>query len=96
MLILGTRHHNHGLLPFKKGAFNIAVGGHFPIIPVVISDYTPFYSKPMHYFRPQGHVVVQVMDSVPTDKLTNDDVLELCERIQTSMAEVCFFFGIPK
>jgi len=30
------------------------------------------------------------MDPVLTDQLTNDDVLELCERVQKSMAEVCF------
>ena len=62
----GTRHHQHGFLPFRKGAFNIAVQGQFPIIPVVISDYTPFYSKPKRYFRSKGHVIVQVMDPVST------------------------------
>lgn len=93
----GTRHHQHGLLPFKKGAFNIAVCGQFPIIPVVISDYTPFYSKPKRYFRSRGHVIVQVMDPVSTQgvkllsfisqdyqkfQLTYEDVIALCDRIQ--------------
>ena len=94
----GTRHHQHGFLPFRKGAFNIAVQGQFPIIPVVISDYTPFYSKPKRYFRSKGHVIVQVMDPVSTQgvsfycfisrkffkklQLTYDDVIALCDRVQ--------------
>lgn len=84
----GTRHHEHGLLPFKKGAFNIAVCAHFPIVPVVISDYTPFYSKPKRYFNSKGHIIVQVMDPVSTEGLTYEDAVPLCDRIRQQMSEV--------
>ncbi|KAL7077349.1 hypothetical protein ACQ4LE_003346 [Meloidogyne hapla] len=84
----GTRHHQHGLLPFKKGAFNIAVQAQFPIIPIVISDYTPFYSKPGRYFYSGGKVIVQVLDPVPTQGLEYDDVCQLCENVQQKMAEI--------
>uniref|UniRef100_A0A915LLB0 1-acyl-sn-glycerol-3-phosphate acyltransferase n=1 Tax=Meloidogyne javanica TaxID=6303 RepID=A0A915LLB0_MELJA len=70
----GTRHHQHGLLPFKKGAFNIAVQAQFPIIPIVISDYTPFYSKKEKYFYSGG-------------KLEYNDVCQLCENVQQKMAQ---------
>lgn len=36
----GTRNKNYNtLLPFKKGAFNIAVAAQVPIIPVLFSPY---------------------------------------------------------
>lgn len=62
----GTRNADHKLLPFKKGAFNIAVFAQIPIIPVVISDYKPFYSKGEKYFHSNGEIVVQVLDPVST------------------------------
>jgi len=36
----GTRHKGAELLPFKKGAFHIAMQCKLPIVPVVISPYT--------------------------------------------------------
>lgn len=38
------------LLPFKKGAFNIAVGAQVPIIPIVVSPYY-FINKQKHVFN---------------------------------------------
>ncbi|PIO72790.1 Acyltransferase, partial [Teladorsagia circumcincta] len=52
----GTRNHGDGMLPFKKGAFNIAVRGGFPIVPIVLSNYRPFYSKTGHYFMSDGEI----------------------------------------
>jgi 1-acyl-sn-glycerol-3-phosphate acyltransferase len=36
----GTRRKNAELLPFKKGAFHIAMQNKLPIVPVIISPYT--------------------------------------------------------
>jgi len=36
----GTRSKKSELLPFKKGAFHIAMQNKLPIVPVVISPYT--------------------------------------------------------
>ncbi|XP_054834960.1 1-acyl-sn-glycerol-3-phosphate acyltransferase alpha isoform X1 [Eublepharis macularius] len=41
----GTRNHSGSMLPFKRGAFHLAVQAQVPIIPVVISSYRDFYSK---------------------------------------------------
>lgn len=54
------------MLPFKKGAFNIAVQAQIPMIPVVISDYRPFYSKNQKYFKNHGKVIVQILKPVET------------------------------
>jgi lysophosphatidate acyltransferase len=35
----GTRHRGHELLPFKKGAFHIALAAKCPIQPVVVNNY---------------------------------------------------------
>jgi lysophosphatidate acyltransferase len=79
----GTRHREHGFKQFKKGAFNIAVHAQIPIIPLVISDYSPFYSKEKKFFRWPGHVIVQVLKPVSTQgvskcqKVTRFDANEL-------------------
>ncbi|KAL3069362.1 hypothetical protein niasHS_018087 [Heterodera schachtii] len=85
----GTRNRSgHGLLPFKKGAFNVAVRAHFPIVPVVISDYSPFYSARGKYFHTGGHVIVQVMEPISTENLEHDDVPKLCDEVAAKMAKV--------
>uniref|UniRef100_A0A0N5CD13 1-acyl-sn-glycerol-3-phosphate acyltransferase n=1 Tax=Strongyloides papillosus TaxID=174720 RepID=A0A0N5CD13_STREA len=83
----GTRNHGHGLLPFKKGAFNIAVNGQIPIIPCVISDYANFYSKPKRYFKSNGKVIVDVLDPIPTTGLKHEDVPDLVEKVRNIMIE---------
>ena len=44
----GTRHRGGGLLPFKKGAFHVALDVQMPILPVVVSEYT-FLGK-LHFY----------------------------------------------
>uniref|UniRef100_A0A1I7Z2L5 1-acyl-sn-glycerol-3-phosphate acyltransferase n=1 Tax=Steinernema glaseri TaxID=37863 RepID=A0A1I7Z2L5_9BILA len=84
----GTRNREKGMLPFKKGAFNLAVQGQFPIVPVVISDYTPFYSKGDKYFKPGGEMIIEVLDPIPTKGLTLDDVPDLSDQVRAKMLEV--------
>jgi len=81
----GTRHHAHGMLPFKKGAFNIAVTAQIPIVPIVISDYRPFYSKSDKYFHSNGKIIAQVLDPVSTEGLKHEDVPALCGRVREEM-----------
>lgn len=35
----GTRNHEHGLLPFKRGAFSTAIQAQVPIVPMVVAPY---------------------------------------------------------
>ncbi|GCB83188.1 hypothetical protein scyTo_0023912, partial [Scyliorhinus torazame] len=41
----GTRNHDGNMLPFKRGAFHLAVQAQVPIIPVVFSSYNDFYNR---------------------------------------------------
>jgi len=84
----GTRHHDHGLLPFKKGAFNIAIQAQIPIVPVVISDLSPFYSKGDQRFESDGNVIVEVLDPVPTSGRELESAPELCEEVRNKMLTV--------
>jgi lysophosphatidate acyltransferase len=49
----GTRSHqsDKSLLPFKKGAFHMAVKGKFPIIPIVASTLAPIYNEKTKLFE---------------------------------------------
>ncbi|XP_063634632.1 1-acyl-sn-glycerol-3-phosphate acyltransferase beta-like [Cydia splendana] len=80
----GTRNKDFtSLLPFKKGAFNIAVAAQVPIIPVIFSPYY-FINRPKYIFN-KGHVIIQCLEAVPTAGLTMDDVPELIERVRGVM-----------
>ncbi|CAI5453070.1 unnamed protein product [Caenorhabditis angaria] len=83
----GTRNRAGGLMPFKKGAFNIAIRAQLPIIPIVFSDYRPFYSKPGKYFKTNGEIVIEVMEPIPTEGLTLEDVPEFSEKVRQKMLE---------
>ncbi|PAV90764.1 hypothetical protein WR25_01617 [Diploscapter pachys] len=84
----GTRNRHGGMLPFKKGAFNIAIKAQAPIIPMVTSDYRPFYSKPRKYFHFGGEIITQIMDPIETKGLTLDDAPKLAEEVREKMLKV--------
>uniref|UniRef100_A0A7I4YV09 1-acyl-sn-glycerol-3-phosphate acyltransferase n=1 Tax=Haemonchus contortus TaxID=6289 RepID=A0A7I4YV09_HAECO len=84
----GARNHDDGMLPFKKGAFNIAVRGGFPIVPIVLSNYRPFYSKSDRYFKSDGEVIAQVLNPISTEGLTEEDVPELSQKVRSMMLDV--------
>jgi lysophosphatidate acyltransferase len=50
----GTRSHqsDKSLLPFKKGAFHLAIQGQMPLVPIVASTYAPCYSESLFLFEP--------------------------------------------
>ncbi|CAJ0591397.1 unnamed protein product [Cylicocyclus nassatus] len=84
----GTRNHGEGMLSFKKGAFNIAVTGGFPIVPIVLSRYKPFYSKTQKYFKSDGEVIAKVLEPISTKGMTIEDVPELAEKVRNQMLQV--------
>lgn len=53
------------LLPFKKGAFHLAVQAGAPIVPVVIANYSHLYSTSKFRFLP-GRIPIRVLAPIPT------------------------------
>jgi len=80
----GTRHSSKesGLLPFKKGAFHLAVQAGVPIIPMVSQNYWPLYHSGV--FEP-GNLKIKVLPPIPTDMLTTADIPDLIVRTRDAM-----------
>nr|KAF6276501.1 1-acylglycerol-3-phosphate O-acyltransferase 1 [Myotis myotis] len=83
----GTRNHNGSMLPFKRGAFHLAVQAQVPIVPIVMSSYQDFYCKKERRFT-SGRCQVRVLPPVPTEGLTPDDVPALADRVRHSMLTI--------
>lgn len=80
----GTRNHGQGLLPFKKGAFQMAISAGVPIVPVCAST----YRRSMRLNRwHAGHVVVRALAPIPTQGLTLDDMPDLMAQIHARMRQ---------
>uniref|UniRef100_A0A8C3MDW3 1-acyl-sn-glycerol-3-phosphate acyltransferase n=1 Tax=Geospiza parvula TaxID=87175 RepID=A0A8C3MDW3_GEOPR len=80
----GTRNHGGSMLPFKRGAFQLAVKAQVPIIPVVLSSYDNFYNQKEKKFTP-GKMTIQILPEVETLGLGPDDVPKLTEQVRDSM-----------
>lgn len=59
----GTRSGGHtvDLLPFKKGAFHIAIQAKVPIVPIVTANYNHIYDSRKKHF---GHGVIKIKGTV--------------------------------
>ncbi|KAF9872669.1 p protein [Colletotrichum karsti] len=74
------------LLPFKKGAFHLAVQAGVPIVPVVSANYSHILWLKGLVFN-SGKIPVKVLDPIPTTNLTSADVDELTRKTRDLMAE---------
>ncbi|KAI1393748.1 acyltransferase-domain-containing protein [Hypoxylon trugodes] len=72
------------LLPFKKGAFHLAVQAGVPIVPVVAANYSHvLYPKGLVFKA--GKIPVKVLDPIPTAGLKPEDVDELTRNTRDLM-----------
>jgi lysophosphatidate acyltransferase len=74
------------LLPFKKGAFHLAVQAQVPIIPVVAANYDSVLNLKKRRFRP-GVIDVTVLPPISTKGMTAADVDGLAERARNAMMD---------
>ena len=78
----GTRNLGKGLLPLKKGAFQMAIAAEVPIILVCTSTYV----KHMQLNRwNSGTVKIRSLAPIPTRGLSLDDLPALMEQCQQQM-----------
>ena len=80
----GTRNPGSGLLPFKKGAFVLAIKAGVPVVPVAIVGAAETMPKGRLYVTP-GVVTVRVGDAIPVAGLTHDDRDSLAERARAAL-----------
>lgn len=83
----GTRNSKKGLtmLPFKKGAFHIAIDGKLPILPVVLSEYD-FLDVKNWIFNP-GKVTIKVLPRIDTEKYTKENIDDLVAHTRNLMID---------
>ncbi|KAJ3736166.1 hypothetical protein DFJ43DRAFT_990141 [Lentinula guzmanii] len=82
----GTRHLSKepDMLPFKKGAFHLALQSGIPIVPIVTENYWRIYRDG---FFGTGVIKIRVLPPIPTEGLTVNDVPALTERIRDQMLD---------
>ncbi|KAM0452940.1 hypothetical protein ACHAO4_005360 [Trichoderma viride] len=72
------------LLPFKKGAFHLAVQSGVPIVPIVVANYSHILYVKNLVFN-SGKIPVKVLAPIPTANLTPADVDELTRETRELM-----------
>ncbi|KAM9324243.1 1-acyl-sn-glycerol-3-phosphate acyltransferase beta [Gastrophryne carolinensis] len=85
----GTRNNSGDLLPFKKGAFHLALQAQVPIIPVVYSSFTSFYDQKKNLFT-GGTIKVEILPKIDISGLKEEDLSALTEKCFNSMRQVFF------
>ncbi|MCC6317804.1 MAG: 1-acyl-sn-glycerol-3-phosphate acyltransferase [Gemmatimonadaceae bacterium] len=75
----GTRSRGADLLPFKDGAFRLALEAGVPILPIVVAGTRTAMAKGTFRFQ-RARARVRVLDPIDTTGLTVDDVATLRER----------------
>lgn len=79
----GTRNTKNTLLPFKKGAFHMALDNKCPIQPVVISKYYFLDSERKQFGR--GHVIIRILPEISTEKYEKEDIEKLIKDCHSVM-----------
>ncbi|GLA78177.1 1-acylglycerol-3-phosphate O-acyltransferase [Aspergillus tubingensis] len=82
----GTRSYSDTpeLLPFKKGAFHLALKAGVPIVPVVTENYSHVLSPRKMRFEP-GTIKIKVLPPISTEGLTTADIDALTKSTRESM-----------
>jgi 1-acyl-sn-glycerol-3-phosphate acyltransferase len=75
----GTRSRTEDLLPFKDGAFKLAVEAQVPILPIAVAGTRDCMAKHSFAFR-RARARARVLAPIPTTGLTNADVAALRDR----------------
>lgn len=74
------------LLPFKKGAFHLAIQAEVPIVPIVVANYAHILNVKAREFHP-GVIDVSVLPPISTKGKTAADVDDLVKRTRDAMLE---------
>jgi 1-acyl-sn-glycerol-3-phosphate acyltransferase len=82
----GTRSRTGALLPFKKGAFALAIGAGLPVVPVVCRGTRRLMPRGSRLAVVPGDVEIVIEAPVPTAGLTYDDRDALADTVRAAIA----------
>ncbi len=77
----GTRSRDGAMLPFKDGAFRLAIKEGVPILPIAVAGTRHAMAKGTFQFR-KARALAVVLDPVPTDGLSLKDTARLREDVR--------------
>jgi 1-acyl-sn-glycerol-3-phosphate acyltransferase len=77
----GTRSHNSELLPFKEGAFRLAIEAGAPVLPIAIAGTRQMRPKHSRWFG-RAHACAQILQPIASDGL---DAATLRDRVRDAM-----------
>jgi 1-acyl-sn-glycerol-3-phosphate acyltransferase len=78
----GTRSQGRGLLPFKRGAFHLAIGTGMPLQPIAISSFNKFID--FSRWR-AGTVLVELLEPIPVQGVSKDQIDDLIARAHSAL-----------
>jgi 1-acyl-sn-glycerol-3-phosphate acyltransferase len=83
----GTRAMPSEFLPFKKGAFHMAIATGFPIVPVTFKNTDVLMGKKQSYAQP-GTIEMIILPPFETKNLTaENDLMDLLRKVRGAIAE---------
>ena len=82
----GTRsYYDHpDMLPFKKGAFHLAIQAQVPVVPIVVANYSNVLDFKRRIFR-AGKIPITILEPISTKGKTKDDVDALLKEVREKM-----------
>ena len=82
-------HRNQGpeMLPFKKGAFHLAIAAQVPVVPIVVGPLSPILDARRLLVVP-GHIEVRVLEPILTAGMKDQDLPALLARTRAAMDAV--------
>lgn len=80
----GTRSRGKGLLPFKSGAFALAIEAGLPVVPMVYSS--THKNIDLHRFH-SGKVLARYLEPISTEGMGEEDVKRLAEMTRERMVQ---------
>lgn len=83
----GERTFSEELLPFRRGAFVLAISAGVPLVPVTLIDSYRLLDERVLRSRP-GTIHMHIGEPLSVEGLTKDDIPELSDRMRRHMEEI--------
>ncbi|MEO8431023.1 MAG: lysophospholipid acyltransferase family protein [Acidobacteriota bacterium] len=94
----GHRNQSGTLLPFKTGAFRLAIAAQAPVVPIVAGPMIAIADTRRKLARP-GRLSIRVLEAVPTEGMGHADIPRLAalvrERMQAALDDLAREAGVP-